>query len=122
SEGKLGGGIAMTEVMDKLVPAMTMAINGQIALDCEGSYPDCCADLESNGAQALDFFNDEDSMDCVVSDDELSMNSIIASTLLNPDLDLLDGDGNPAPAGDGVNDSLSLGVGFTGVGATFARP
>ncbi len=38
------------------------------------------------------------------------------------DLDLLDEAGNYDPLQDGVNDSFSVGLGFTAVNAAFARP
>ena len=46
----------------------------------------------------------------------------LIGSLLSPDLDLFDGMGNFNPRVDGIRDSLSLGVGFTGVGATFPWP
>jgi hypothetical protein len=122
TSGKLGGAITMEDINTKVIPAVSDVVADLIAEDCTGAFPDCCEDTESTGATTLDFFNDPDSEDCEVTEAELRDNSIIKSTLLNPDLDLLDGDGNYNPDDEGTKDSLSLGVGFTGVAATFTAP
>ena len=70
----------------------------------------------------------QDDPDCAVTLEELGNNSLISS-LLAPDVDLFDCSGGEWPTGccfdprvDGVKDSLSVGLGFTGVGATFTLP
>ena len=52
---------------------------------------------------------------------KLRENDLISS-LLAPDVDLLDADGKFNPRTDMVNDALSLGIGFTGVGGSFTAP
>jgi hypothetical protein len=120
SDAKLGGAVSKDDILDEVVPAVVGVLASLIAADCTGAAPDCCADGESTGAGILSYF-DEDG-DCAVSEEEIIGNSIVASTLLNPDLDLLDADGNFDPGADGVKDSLSLGVGFSAVTATFDAP
>ena len=59
--------------------------------------------------------------DGTITAKELRTNALIMS-LLAPDLDLFDSAGIYNPRVDGVNDSLSFGVGFTAVGAVFDLP
>ena len=59
----------------------------------------------------------DENEDGMVTEEELRANALIESTVGNPDLDLFDGDGQFDPNVDGVKDSLSLGLGFTAVGA-----
>jgi hypothetical protein len=47
------------------------------------------------------------------------VNNALVVALLGPDLDLFDAMGNFNPNTDGVQDSISLGVGFTAVQAIF---
>ena len=56
--------------------------------------------------------------DVNITVDEIMANDLIAS-LLAPDVDLLDGSGNYNPNSDDTKESLSLGLGFTCVGATY---
>jgi hypothetical protein len=127
--GKLGGAISSSDIETKVLPAVHTIVADLIAADCTGTYDsagngqaDCCADSASTGAKVLQFLNPASSEDCQVTLEEMKANSLIASTLLNPDLDLLDADGNFNPNADGVKDSLSLGVGFSGVKGEFTLP
>jgi hypothetical protein len=63
----------------------------------------------------LDLFDADH--DGEVTADELRANFVFAAVFF-PDLDLLLGDGRPGQ--DGVNESISLGLGFTTRYATFA--
>lgn len=126
SDGILAGAITNENIENDVLPAVVEVIGGLTTTDCTGEYDTvnmtdatCCTE-GSSGAQVLDFFNTDESMDCIISLAELKENDIIATTLLNPDLDLLDASGNPGT--DGMDDSLSLGVGFSGVNATFTLP
>lgn len=68
---------------------------------------------------AIDLYDGDG--DCHVSASEIraGRDSLL---LFAPDLDLLDAQGNYAPNQDGVVDSISLGLRFTAVRATFDTP
>ena len=83
-----------------------------------GSGETCCTP-DSTGELLYDLFDTDGS--CDVSLTEFEENNLIA-TLLSPDLDLLDADGNFNPNDDGVLDSLSLGIGFSATTADFLPP
>ena len=113
--GQLGGGISEQEIDNKVVPALQSYAAAQVASDCTPVGLDCgCVD-GSVGQQFLGFF--DSNADCQISLMELATNSLIEATLRNPDLDLLDAAGQPGT--DGVDDHLSVAVGFSAVGATF---
>ena len=116
--GRLGGAVTEEDLQEDVLPALHSILVEVAAEDCTGTAPNCCV-VDSTGELLYDLF-DEDSS-CDISLMELSNNSLI-STLLAPDLDLLDAKGNFNPGSDGVLDSLSLGIGFTGVGGTFTPP
>jgi hypothetical protein len=58
-------------------------------------------------------------MDGAISAAELSSNNLIQA-LFQPDVDLLDAMGHPGQ--DGSKESVSVGLGFSCVGAVFAAP
>ncbi len=120
TSGKLGGAITEDDVDTKLMPAVQSLIAGLITDDCTPVGEDCGCVNGSSGSQVLDFFDSNN--DCMVPLAELNANSLIDATIRNPDLDLLDATGAFNPNSDGVNDSLSIGVGFSAVGATFPLP
>lgn len=119
SNGRLGGAITEQEARDNLLPVIAGFVMDIVTRDCTGDPGSCC-DAGSTGETLLDIF-DPDSMDCVVSADEVENNDLV-STILSPDLDLLDENGNFNPNSDDTNDSISVGLGFTAVGATFTKP
>lgn len=116
--GKLGGAITQADLDNVVLPAMVDIMTTTFEDDCMGTAPACC-DAGSTGETLMDLFDEND--DCTVDLTELKNNSLISS-LLAPDVDLLDGSGNFAPRSDNVKDSLSLGIAFTGVNGTFTRP
>lgn len=118
TEGRLGGAITESEVQDNLLPQLRDLMNAQVAEDCGGEAPDCCAD-GTNGEQIVELFDTDAS--CDVSLQELQDSSLV-SGLLEPDVDLLNAEGFYDPNKDGVEDSISLGVGFTAVPAEFPEP
>ncbi len=118
--GKLGGAITADDVDNKLMPSVQSLLVDLIAKSCAPEGTNCNCEAGSSGGAVLDFFDADG--DCAVPLEELMSNSLIDATLRNPDLDLLDADGNFNPNSDGVEDSLSIGVGFAGVGASFTLP
>lgn len=118
--GKLGGGIPEQELDSLILPSVVDGLQSTVDAECAGAPPNCCPS-GSNGETLLDLF--DENQDCEITLAELLDNSLISS-LLAPDVDLLDStNGNVfSPRTDGIKDSLSLGVGFTAVGAQFPLP
>jgi hypothetical protein len=111
ASGRLGAALTEEEVDQRLIPAMAAGIDEVMQRDC----PDALCEDGSPGEQLAIFFDDNE--DGRLTEEELLSNSLIASTIGNPDLDLFDAGGVYNPGVDGVKDSLSLGVGFTAVSA-----
>jgi len=120
TSGKLGGAITATDVDEKLMPAVQSLIADLITENCTPNGTDCGCVAGSSGEQVLGFFDTNN--DCMIPLQELNDNSLIDATIRNPDLDLLDATGAFNPNSDGIDDSLSLGVGFSAVGAAFPLP
>lgn len=107
TNGKLGGGITVSEFQAKLIPALANGLNRVIAADKTlGNTLLTTFDTDQNG---------------VISADELE-NNLILKLATSPDLDLLDATGKFNPRQDGVNDSMSVGLGFACAPATFTAP
>lgn len=109
---RIGGGIAQQTLDDVVAPQMVDSMNEMIA---ESSAPGTV------GETLLGLF-DEDG-DGTITIDEYLANDLVL-TLFRTDVDLIDdpdgdGVGEYAPGVDGIRDHLSLGVGFTAVGAVF---
>ncbi|MBT8496506.1 MAG: hypothetical protein KJO07_25890 [Deltaproteobacteria bacterium] len=116
--GRLGGAVTEDALRTDVLPALQQILVDVAGEDCVPGGETCCTP-ESTGELLYDLFDEDGS--CDISLTELENNSLI-STLLAPDLDLLDEGGNFNPNSDGVLDSLSLGIGFSAVGATFSPP
>ena len=106
--GSLGGAITQHDVDTVLIPSVVRMMNNAIARD-----PNCPAACTAGTSAALIIEVFDKNADGVISEQELKDNSII-QTLLAPDLDLIDD--------DGIRESISLGLGFSCVGATFTAP
>lgn len=111
--GVLGGAIKEEDVQTNILPVVEGIVTNLLAADCMGEAPDCCTP-GSTGATINQLFDTD--MDCVVTLEEIQNNSIVRSAL-TPDVDLFDASGAFTP--DGMNDSLSIGLGFTATTATF---
>ena len=109
--GRLGGAVTMEQIDRELIPSVVTMMNAAIARD-----PGCPEACESGTSAALIVDVFDENMDGMVTETEIKDSSII-QTLLSPDLDLLDASGAFAP--DDVADSISLGVGFDCVPASF---
>jgi len=120
TSGKIGGAVTEEELNNSVLPAIVDVMAESIGDDCMGTPPNCCTE-GSTGETLVDLFDncdaDSTSCDCAVDLNELKTNDLISS-LLAPDVDLLDENGNFNPRKDEVKDALSLGIGFTAVGAT----
>lgn len=121
ASGKLGGALKDEDIHNDLIPAVADLIAALLeSSGCDGTPDGGCCPADTTGEQVLTFF--DDNADCAVTAEELEMNSLISSTIGNPDLDLFDENGDFNPRQDGVKDSLSLGIGFSAVSGTFAVP
>ncbi len=121
SAGIIGGAITETDVDTKVIPSVQVLVADIIAEDCPGAAPGACNCMDgSAGESVLSFF--DTNKDCAVPVLELMENSLIEATLRNPDLDLLDANGDYNPNSDNVNDSLSLAIGFAAVSGAFTVP
>lgn len=120
SAGRLGGAITAEDVDNELIPAVQILVADIITEDCVPSGDVCGCEAGSAGESVLNFFDNDG--DCAVPVEELMSNSLIGATLRNPDLDLLDADGNFNPNSDGIPDSLSLAIGFDAVNGSFTVP
>lgn len=113
THGVYAGAIRSADVDATLVPALHAPIAEAVARDCSGGT--CTSG--SAGASYVSFFDADH--DGTVTLDEFRTNALIMATLAL-DLDLFDASG--APGTDGSPDALSIGIGFTAVGATFVVP
>lgn len=112
--GKLGGGVPTSEVDTLIIPVLAAAMQSVVDAQCTGPGPDSCT---PRARQLLILFDANG--DLQITADELRQN-ILMQALLSPDLDLFRANGTPGQ--DGVNDAVSLGLGFTTKSATFDAP
>ncbi len=125
-EGRIGGGIPAAAIDTVLLPFIHLGLERAIQRDCAGTTtgaPPCNCAADSFGETLLGVFDEwpdrpgtESDGDCVLEVYELRENALTQG-LLSPDVDLFDADGDFNPRADGVEDSLSLGIGFTAVPA-----
>ena len=107
TNGKLGGGVTAEEFRGKLLPAIADGLN-QINV----------ADKDAENTLLKVFDSDNNG---TITTQEIESNPLMIFAA-SPDLDLLDASGQFYPNQDGVNDSYSIGLGFTCVHATFIAP
>ena len=128
SVGRIHGAIRQSDVQQVVVPALAAAFNAQIAANPTATSSQQLLSLFDNGGVASSACGSTcknlngtcaAANDGTISDCEVGTNSLIAN-LLAPDVQLYDTQGNwhPTPGGT-TKDSLSVGLGFTGVAASF---
>lgn len=117
-EGRIGGGVRATDAEETVLPGLCAAINERVAAGCDG-VPGACCPAGSTLDGILDLLDGDG--DCSVTPVELGEMPVIQATLLNPDLDLFDGDVF-SPDTDGIKDALSIGLGVTLAPAGFEAP
>ncbi|MBT8495516.1 MAG: hypothetical protein KJO07_20880 [Deltaproteobacteria bacterium] len=115
SGGILGGGVSEDEIDTKILPAVAELMGAYTAQECTLPAPTCCPN-GTDGKTIMDLFDENN--DCSITTEELKNNFLVA-TLLKADLDLLDENGDYNPGVDGVLDSVSIGIGYSGIDATF---
>jgi len=118
ANGRLAGAVTEDYIQSSVLPQLVAIMGDILAEDCTGTSPSCCED-GSSGEQIINLFDADG--DCDVSITELQQSSLLTS-LLAPDVDLLDEEGFYLPNRDGVQDSTSLGVAFTAVPALYPLP
>jgi hypothetical protein len=116
-EGAIGGAIRADVIDGVVIPSFAASLQAAVARDCGGTAPDCCVP-ESAGEAAVQLFDDD--ADCAIAGAEVAEAQVIR-TLFSVDLDLYNG-GVMDPQGDGLNDSLSIGIPFTAVNGFFLVP
>jgi hypothetical protein len=109
--GRIGGGILAEERDTVIFPLLAEGLRRIVAKDCPGG---ACVP-ESSGALLLELFDHDMNGEITVA--ELSEDDLIES-IFSADVDLFRGPAY-APRCDGVKDSISLGLGFHAVRATF---
>jgi hypothetical protein len=113
---KVGGAVPNAVIQDQVIPAVFQAIDEIMLEDCgpvANRMGDDCSCGDSTGGTLMDIFDEEpEGGDCQVTLPELRANQLI-QTLLRPDVDT---------DCDGTEDALSVGVGATGVKASFTVP
>jgi hypothetical protein len=139
-DGVLGGAITEDELNNSVIPGIRTLMNNSVnddgpagttapvactsndqcmpaqngdATTCITAYGHC---LTGTSKTILDLFDADKNLDITV---EEIKNSTIIKTLLAPDIDLFDADGNFNPRVDKKADCLSVGIGFTCKKATF---
>ena len=102
--GKLGGAVTVEEFRGKVLPPIADGLNLVIKSDQTAATAILQAfDSDSNGE---------------ITSQELESNPLLMIAI-SPDMDMLDASGEFNPRQDGVNDSYSVGLGFTCVPATW---
>lgn len=114
TKGVVGGGVSMSQIQSVFLPALASVLQHAVTESCGTPSVSCT----EPGSTILALF-DQSPQDGAVSVTEVESNGIITS-LLAPDLDLHRANGKRGK--DGVKDSLSVGVGFSAVKATFTEP
>jgi hypothetical protein len=105
--GKLGGGVTVDEFRGKLLPAIADGLNQIIKTD------------NAVANTLLQVFDSDNNGTITIQELE---NNPLLMIAVSPDLDLFDASGKFSPGQDGVNDSYSVGLGFTCVPAAFTAP
>jgi hypothetical protein len=116
TDGKLAGAVTETYIHDNVLPQLHNVLDVVVERDCHGTTGSCC-DANTDGETVVNLFDSDGS--CTVTLQELYDSGLLQS-LLAPDVDLLDEEG--LSGADGVLDSLSLGIGYTSVPATYPIP
>lgn len=109
--GKLGGAIRQADIESTLHPGLQLGLSVVVDRDCAGQRtpPDCGCVSGSTGLSLLGFLDTATPRDCQISVAEVTST---LNSLLTTDIDT---------NGDGQNDAVSIGVGYTAVPATI-RP
>jgi hypothetical protein len=108
--GKMGGGLSLSELETEVLPAVAGYVNQMVQGDCTGGAS-CTCTAGTSGETLQEFFDADG--DCSVAAQEIQENTLVQAAM-DPDVDLI-GD-------DGQNDSMSFGLGVHCVKAEFDSP
>jgi hypothetical protein len=114
--GRLGGAFLATDVDLLLPPLIAIGLNEVVERDCPAGPGSC--DPGSGGERMLSLVDAD--QNGFITDDEVRESLLFSTSLFVPDVDLLDAAGNYAQ--DGIEESLSWGMGFATTGAVFDAP
>lgn len=109
-QGRIGGAIPEQAIDAILIPFIHRALVHVVERDC----PDGRCQAGSFGEILIQVFDTD--RDGELELEELRAHDLITS-LIRPDVDLFDEHGDLNPGVDGIDDSLSIGIGFTAVPA-----
>jgi len=115
--GKFGGGFVESQFGINALPAIAGAIDFVVGRDCAGTAPDCCQPGTEGDLLVADL--DNVNVNCAVGPIEFGFG---VPGRFQADVDLLDSAGLYNPRQDNVTDSLSVGMGFSGIRAAFPQP
>ncbi len=116
ADGRINGTITAEEVDSYLLPELSEHFTALVQRDCTmPGHPSGGCMADSTGKAIFDLFDQNDNL--VITQLEIQNNSLAP---LVPDLDLVKANGKPGK--DGVEDALSVGIGFAAVRAQLVRP
>jgi len=123
SNGQINGAIKSTDVTNTIIPNVAQLLDMRVEANPSGSTEKQILQIFDIGCSDTSAKNFDGTpaakMDGKVATCEVADNSIIKN-VLNPDVQMFDASGNYHPNKSNTNkDSLSLGLGFTAVKATF---
>jgi hypothetical protein len=113
--GQINGAIKNTDVQNNIIPNVAMLLDQRVTANPTGSTEKQILQIFDIGCDGMPQYKGDGHIEvCEVAD-----NSIIKN-VLNPDVQMFDANGNyhPNPANT-MRDSLSLGLGFAGVKASY---
>jgi hypothetical protein len=121
--GQIQGSVKKTDIDTKVVPALAQLLTRQVAANPNSSSTQQLLAIFDTGGDNGMCTNPDGSIakmgDGKIDTCEVAENSIIKNVLA-PDVDIYDANGNYAPnKANTSRDSLSIGVGFTAVPASF---
>jgi hypothetical protein len=117
--GQLNGSIKQSDVNTKMIPQIAANLTQQVESDPNSSSSMQIEQIFDVGGCTDDNGVPAQASDRVITPCEVANNSIIKNVLA-PDVQIYDANGNYAPnPANTVKDSLSVGLGFTAVRATF---
>jgi len=122
TQGRVNGAITNQDVQDKIIPAIAAQLNQQIQANPNSSSSMQIKQIfdvgDGNGGNCMDKFGTGVPNDGVIAACEVSGNSIIKNVLA-PDVQMFQNGVYKPSAANTMKDSLSVGLAFTAVPASF---